>query len=272
MPLSSLQSAVFRVLAAHRDPESYIAGSSYLTRRGSRISGDIDIFHDREDRVARAAEEDVAALTAEGMNVQWQRREPLFYQASVSAADDTTRLEWVVDSDFRFYPAQRDPDFGYVLHPTDLATNKIMAAAGRREPRDIVDLIDIHDTILPLGAVAWAAVGKSLGFTPEGLINEVRRLARYRDEDFKRIASEPPVDAGLVVRRLRQALEEADTFVRRMPTEKIGLLFLKSGQAVQPDPERLDAYAAHAGARRGHWPSSSEIGHAMLERYGKPSP
>jgi hypothetical protein len=257
---------------AHRDPESDIADSTYLTRRGTQLSGDIDIFHDHEDRVARAAEEDVAALTAEGMNVQWQRREPLFYQASVSAADDTTRLEWVVDSDFRFYPAQRDPDFGYVLHPADLAPNKIMAAAGRREPRDIVDLIDIHDSILPLGAVAWAAVGKSLGFTPEGLINEVRRLASYRDEDFKRIASEPPVDAGLVMRRLRQALEDADVFVRRMPTEKIGLLFLKSGQAVQPDPEHLDAYATHAGARRGHWPSSSEIGHAMLGRYGKPSP
>jgi hypothetical protein len=256
----------------HRDPESYIAGSTYLTRRGARYSDDIDIFHDREERVARAAEDDVTALTAEGMNVQWQRREPLLYQALVSAAGDTTRLEWVVDSDFRFYPAQRDPDFGYVLHPVDLATNKIMAAAGRREPRDIVDLIDIHDSILPLGAVAWAAVGKSLGFTPEGLINEVRRLARYRDDDFKRIASDPPVDADRVMRRLRQALEEADAFVRRMPTEKIGLLFLESGEAVQPDPNRLDTYVTHAGARRGHWPSSSEIGHAMLERYGKPSP
>ena len=196
MPLSKLQSAIFRVLAAHRDPESYIAGSTWLTRRGTRFSGDIDIFHDREDRVARAAEEDAATLTAEGLSVQWMRREPLFYQASVAAAGDTTRLEWVVDSDFRFFPAQRDPEFGYVLHPADLATNKIMAAAGRREPRDIVDLIDIHETILPLGAVAWAAVGRSLGFTPEGLINEVRRLARYRDEDFRRVASEPPVDAG----------------------------------------------------------------------------
>jgi hypothetical protein len=36
--------------------------------------------------------------------------------------------------------------------------------------------------------VVWAAVGKSLGFTPEGLINEVRR-ARYTDADFRRLAS-----------------------------------------------------------------------------------
>jgi hypothetical protein len=65
----------------------------------------------------------------------------------------------------------------------------------------------------------------------------------------------------------RQALDEAEAFVLRMPTEKIGLLFLKDGQVVQPDPGRLDDYATHAGKRRGHWPSSAEISAAMLERY-----
>jgi hypothetical protein len=271
VPLSKLQSEIFRLLAGHRDPESYIAGSTYLTRQGARYSGDIDIFHDREERVAQAAGADAAVLRDAGKDVSWQRREPLFYQALVTDAGASTKLEWVVDSDFRFYPAQRDPEFGYVLHPADLATNKIMAAAGRREPRDIVDLIDIHDGILPLGAVAWAAVGRSLGFTPEGLINEVRRLARYTAADFERIASDPPVDADATMRRLRQALEEADAFVRRMPTDKIGVLFLRDGQAVQPDPDHLDDYTMHAGAHRGHWPSSPEIGSAMLERYGKPS-
>ncbi len=234
-----------------------------------RFSADIDIFHDREERVARAAQEDVAALAAAGVSVAWQRREPLFYQAIVSDAGESTRLEWVVDSDFRFFPTVRDPDFGYVLHPADLATNKIMAAAGRREPRDVVDLVTIHRDILPLGAVAWAAVGKSLGFTPEGLINDVRRLARYTAADFERIASLPPIDPADTMRRLRDALEEADAFVRRMPTDALGVLFLTDGVPVQPDPDRLGDYAVHAGARRGHWPSSPEIGSAMLDRYGK---
>ena len=39
-----------------------------------------------------------------------------------------------------------------MLHPVDLGMNKVMAAAGRRELRDIVDLVTIHETILPLGA------------------------------------------------------------------------------------------------------------------------
>ena len=64
----------------------------------------------------------------------------------------STKLEWVVDSDFRFFPALPDELFGYVLHPVDLATNKVMAAAGRREPRDVVDLVMIHEQVLPLGS------------------------------------------------------------------------------------------------------------------------
>jgi hypothetical protein len=272
VPLSNLQREILQFLAQQRDPESFVAGSTYLTRTGARFSGDIDIFHDREERVAAAAEQDVAILQTGKYDVRWQRREPLFFQALVSNGTESTKLEWVHDSDFRFYPAQPDPEFGYVLHPADLATNKIMAAAGRREPRDVVDLVTIHHDILPLGAVASAAVGRALGFTPEGLINEVRRLARYRAEDFERVASDPPVDAGEIMRRLRQALDEADDFVRRIPTEKVGLLFLQDDRIVQPDPDRLDDYVTRAGAKRGHWPGSPEIGSAMLERYGKPSP
>src|SRR5262249_5029675 len=58
--------------------------------------------------------------------------------------------------------------FGYVLHLADIATNKALAAAGRREPRDILDLLLIHERYLPLGAVAWAAIAKDSGFTPRG--------------------------------------------------------------------------------------------------------
>ena len=130
----------------------------------------------------------------------------------------------------------------------------------------MVDLLTVHDKVLPLGAVVWAAVGKSLGFTPEGLINEVRR-ARYTEADFRRLASDPPVDPAATMTRLRQALDDAAGFVTRMPTEKAGLLFLQAGEVVQPDPDRLDRYQTHAGQRRGHWPSSPEISAAMFERY-----
>jgi hypothetical protein len=146
----------------------------------------------------------------------------------------------------------------------------VSAAYGRREPRDIVDLLTIHEQILPVGAAIWASVGKSPGFSPEGIINEIRRTARYTVEDFRRIASDPPVDAAATMTRLREALGEAEAFVLQMPSGLAGLLFLKGGQAVQPDPGRLDEYQTHAGSRRGHWPGSLEISAAMLEHYNSP--
>src|ERR1017187_6309902 len=116
----------------------------------------------------------------------------------------------------------RDDTFGYILHPVDLATNKVAAAYGRREPRDIADLLAIHQEILPMGAAVWASAGKALGFTPAGIINEIHRAA--------------------AVRGLRETPEQAEAFVLRMPTDKVGLLSLQDGHVLPPDPDRLDEY------------------------------
>lgn len=269
MPLSELQSAILRTLAAQRSPDSYIAGSTPLNRTGPRYSGDIDIFHDTEERVAVAARADAATLTATGFTVAWLRQEPGIFAAAVQRDDASTRLEWVRDSDFRFFPAVADELFGYTLHPADIATNKALASAGRRAPRDALDLLHVHEHLLPLGAVVWAAVGKDPGWSPESLIAEIRRNARYQADEYEALALAEPIDAASIARRLRSALDEADAFVRAMPAGKEGLLFLKEGQPVQPDPARLDLYTERAGRRQAIWPGSSEIGHAMLERYGK---
>jgi hypothetical protein len=269
VPLSKIQSDILRLLASHRDPESYVAGSTPLNWDAPRYSGDIDIFHDREERVAQASELDAAVLQEHGYTLQWIRREPAIYAILAERAGETTKLEWVADSDFRFFPTIPDNAFGYLLHPVDLATNKVAAAYGRREPRDVVDLLTIHEKILPLGAVVWASAGKALGFTPEGIINEIRRMARYTEADFRRVASDPPIDPGATMTRLREVLAEAEAFVICMPTDKAGLLFLKDGHLVQPDPGDLDQYQTHAGQKRGQWPTSSEIATSMFERYNK---
>jgi hypothetical protein len=270
VPLSKIQTDVLRLLAAHRDPESYVAGATPLNRAGPRFSDDIDVFHDREERVTQAALNDAAVLEAAGYNVEWLRQFPTIYTAGVIKRGDGTRLEWVVDSDYRFFPTMRDEVFGYVLHPVDLAMNKVMAAAGRRELRDLVDLVTIHEAILPLGAVIWAAVEKSPGFTPEGLIAEIRRNSHYPMTEWLKLISSEPLDPKDIMRRLRAALDEAEAFVMRMPTDKAGLLFLSDGEVVQPDPDRLGEYQTHAGRRRGQWPTSAEISTAMFERYRKP--
>jgi len=267
VPLSNLQRNILRTLAAHRNPESYVAGSTPLHRDGPRFSGDIDIFHDREERVALAAAEDAATLEAAGFTVEWLRREPGIYAASVSRDGESTKLEWARDSDFRFCPAKPDELFGYSLDLVDIATNKALAAAGRQAPRDVLDLLYIHEKYLPLGAVLWAAVAKDPGYSPESLVADIRRNARYRADEYEALAMAEPVDAGEVNRRLRAALDAAEEFMRTMPAGKEGLLFLEDGKPVQPDPRRLESYTELAGKRHGVWPGSPEIGSAMLDRY-----
>ena len=87
VPLSKIQTEVLRLLAAQRDPESYVAGATPLNRDAPRYSGDIDVFHDREERVAAAALTDAKVLEAAGYSVRWLRQLPLIYTAEVTRQD-----------------------------------------------------------------------------------------------------------------------------------------------------------------------------------------
>jgi hypothetical protein len=270
VPLTKLQIHALRVLAAQRSPDSYVAGGVALNRAGPRFSGDIDIFQDSEERLVTAAEADGAALVDAGLKVSWGNVHTGKRQAQIEGLGETMQLEWVADSDFRFFPAQQDELFGYVLHPVDLATNKASAAADRREPRDIVDLATIHESILPLGAVICAAVGRFPGLSPEEMLAEITRHSRFTAEEFRVLATERPLDISDVHRRIRRMIEDAERFIGGMPSDDVGVVFLDGGKPVQPDIGTLAKYQRRAGARRGLWPSSSAISSAMLDHYPKP--
>jgi hypothetical protein len=272
VPLTKLQSHVLQVIAVQRSPDSYIAGGVALNREGPRFSADIDIFQDSEERLLTAAETDAAAITEAGLSLTWLKTHTGKRTALVEGLGEKMQLEWVADSDFRFFPAQRDELFGYVLHPVDLATNKAAAAADRREPRDIVDLVTIHENILPLGAVICAAVGRFPGLSPEEMLAEITRHSRFTAEEFRVLATERPIDVPVLHRRIRTMIEDAENFISLIPSDAIGVVYLDGDQPVQPDPANLHKYQRRAGARRGLWPSSSEISSAMLEHYQQPNP
>lgn len=112
MPLSKIQTDILGLLASQRDPESYVAEATPLNRNAPRYSADIDIFHDREERVASAAMKDTATLEGAGYQVKWLRQLPVVYAAAVTRHDGATRLEWLADSDFRFFPTIPDATLG----------------------------------------------------------------------------------------------------------------------------------------------------------------
>jgi hypothetical protein len=275
MPISKFQSDVLRLLAAQRSADSSIAGGIAINRQGPRFSGDIYIFHDSVEPQGSAVKADEAALAAAGYTITWPPTQRTGkHEATIEKTGEQMQLEWATDCAFRFFPTQPDELFGYVLHPVDLATNKAAAAADRRVPRDVVDLVTIHENILPLGAVVAAAVGKFPGTTPEEMPAEITRHSRFTAEEFQVLATGQPVDLRDLHRHIRSMIEAAEGFNARLPSDVVGVgvVILDGDGPVQPDVNALDRYQCRPGAPRGVWPTSPDIAHAMLERFSKSPP
>jgi len=263
-----LQTDVLRVLSVNRTEESFVAGGAALNRREHRFSEDIDIFQDRNDSLKAVYERDRASLEAAGFDLAPPAAQPEGkFVIGVKRDYEFTRLDYVVDTDFRFFPILPDPEFGFILHPVDLATNKASAAGARREPRDVIDLITIHERILPLGAVVAAAVGRFLGESPEGLLDSIRFNARLTPPDFASLSFDGPVDPAAIVQAMKAMFRSAEDYLAVLPSDEVGFVFIDADRAIQPEPGTWSRYLRHEGRRRGHWPSSPEIAQAMLRRY-----
>ena len=108
MPISDIQAAVLREIAANRSPDSYLAGATVLHRHDDtpRFSQDLDFFHDIEERVAESAQRDAATLVTAGYDFEWLLRTPTFHRAVVTVDGQSLKIEWAQDSAFRFFPVQ----------------------------------------------------------------------------------------------------------------------------------------------------------------------
>jgi hypothetical protein len=236
-----------------------VAGGAVINRSDAspRFSADLDLFHDAAESVAVCAAADAEALMKGGYTVEWQIRQPGYYRAQASRGADSLKLEWCSDSAFRFFPAQPDPDFGYCLHPADLATNKALALAGRSEFRDLLDILYLHGAYLSLGAVCWAACGKDEGFTPFSLLDHAKRNTKFREADLASGRLAHPVTLPNLKERWLEAASAAEDLFARLPAREVGCLYLdKAGSPVSPDPES-DAFPSlvrHFGSLRGAWP------------------
>ena len=259
MPLTPYQEEVARLLAANRSEDSYLAGGAaiHLEPNTSRYSNDLDYFHDSADRVARAFNDDTRQLASAGHRVVVEMHLLGYVRATIARGPDSTKVEWAHDSAWRFMPAVRHPVAGFTLHPVDLATNKLLALAGRDEPRDFLDILDLDRRTLPLGALCWAAAGKDPGFTPYALLEILRRRGKYRPEDFARLRLATPIDLPAMKTRWLAALAEADAFVRRRPPAEAGCLYYSPGlqRFVAPGaPDTADA-VPHYGRPGGVLPA-----------------
>jgi hypothetical protein len=227
VPLTRFQRELLATLSATPTEDRYLAGGAamHFAPNSVRYSDDLDFFHDSEERVAAAFEQDRATLEAAGYDVGVELTLPGLVRAVVTRSGDATRVEWAHDSAWRFMPLVRDDVGGLLLHPIDLATNKVLALAGRDEPRDFVDILFVHRTVLPLSGLVWAAVGKDPGLSPISLLELLKRHGRYRPEDFDRLQLADPFDVQAAKQEWLAALRGAEVFSRERPAEEIGCLY-----------------------------------------------
>lgn len=265
MPLTTFQRALLAELAKAPTDDRYLAGGAALhfSPNSLRYSDDLDFFHDSEVRVASAFAADRAQLEQAGYDVDVELSQPGLVRAIVRLGDESTRVDWAHDSAWRFLPLVHDALGGWLLHPTDLAINKVLALAGRDEPRDFVDMLHVHRQVLPLGGLVWAAPGKDPGFSPLSLLEMLKRRGRYRNEEFGRLHLAIPFDVIAAKTEWIAALEAADTFVRTRPPDEVGCLYYSVTQErfalPMPDtPLDEQGLIAHYGMPGGVVPRVAE--------------
>ncbi|MEV7983993.1 nucleotidyl transferase AbiEii/AbiGii toxin family protein [Micromonospora sp. NPDC085948] len=125
---------------------------------GSRLSGDVDLFTDRNDTFARL----------------------LVYGNDPGGEPD--KLE--MSADWRAHAPVMSP-VGPVLHPDDAVANKMCALFGRAEARDFLDVDAAllsgqytRERLLELAAAA------DPGFDPRAFADALGALTQITDEDF----------------------------------------------------------------------------------------
>jgi hypothetical protein len=257
MALTAFQLELCRLIARQRveSGESYVAGGTALNSAigAARISRHIDLFHDTVEAVDQSFAADRKLLAARGCEISIQRERTGFVEALVIRGHDRVVLQWAADSAFRFFPLVEHPDFGLVLHPFDLATNKVLALVGRVEARDWVDIIGCHERVQRLGYLAWAASGKDPGFGPSTILEQAARSARYSAAEIAGLDFEGPApDAAELSTRWHSMLDEARSIVDVLPAPDVGKCVLEErGELFAGDPERLRTAMA-AGAVRFH--------------------
>jgi hypothetical protein len=259
MPITAFQREVARILAAHRNPDSHLAGGAVINRADAsfRYSDDFDVFHDAAESVALCAEADAQQLRQSGYSVAWTLQQQGFFRAEIARGDDRLRLDWAHDSAFRFFPVQPDDVFGYCLHPADLAINKLLALAGRSEFRDFLDILYLDSTYLSLGAIVWAACGKDRGYTPALLIDLANRHTCFQESDLRGEHLARPLDLRELKKQWLSARAHAESLMSRLPEQDLGCLYLDANsRPVTPDPEHpgFPALQRHFGSLRGAWP------------------
>ena len=273
MPLDTLQVRILNDLSEQRNKGSAIAGGSVLHQHGYRISDDQDVFHIDGSDVQKIAEADIQLLTSKGYDVETNFSNAGIVEAIVYLEDySPTKIQWVQSGLINFFEAVPDKTFGHRLHLADIAVNKVIAAASRKESRDFVDLDFIHKHVLPLWLAAWAAPGKDASLNPAAILEKLSRSNHYSQEQIDANYSLKDIDAIGLMNDINSAIDEARTNIQKIPAEWAGCLFVNSNGEIITDVDMIETlFRSHElytiqPKSGGGWPSGPDIDRVIIDK------
>lgn len=255
MPLTDFQVAVLALLAPQRSDASYLAGGAalHIGPAGERFSNDLDFFHNAADVANQTFVADATALRDAGYEVDTIAEHRGFVSAIVRRHGASTILDWAHESSWRFLPLVNIPGGGVMLHPIDLAINKLVALANRREPRDVVDAIFADTHILPFPALVWAVVEKNPGLNPSSYVEQFRRRT-LTPEDAAYLRFTGAYSVADAAQHFRRMIAEADSFIADNTHREPGALLQDRRTGAFFLPKSEDDWAStreHRGAMGG---------------------
>jgi Nucleotidyl transferase AbiEii toxin, Type IV TA system len=203
MPLSPLQDLISRIALGLPEARTLaLAGGAAMIAHGfvSRLTQDVDLFTEVDDREAVLVASALrTSLEQHGLETTSADRPPLDHR--FVAVDPTTAEECLVEvfADGGRLRQRVTLDIGAVLHPDDLAADKVLALWGRARPRDF---FDVHALLERFGSARLLelASAKDRGFSPATFLDALNAIKRLTPEDW----AEDGIDAD-VIENLRAA-------------------------------------------------------------------
>lgn len=187
MPLDPLQDLIVRTASAL--PEAHtiaLAGGGAMISHGfvDRATQDVDLFTEIDDAEARDVTAALrSALRKRGLEARDADRPPADHRfVAVDPIDGSECTVEVFADGGRLQPRVM-LDVGPVLHPDDLAADKVLALWGRARPRDFYDVHALMQHYTRDGLLRLAAT-KDAGFTTVTFLDALNAIKRLTDADW----------------------------------------------------------------------------------------
>lgn len=175
------QRAIARRVMEIIESDGFVLGGGLAlveSGRSTRPTDDMDAFSARCDDVSAVIANAIGILHSEGFDIVVHRDGPSFGRLVISKGRfRRSELKVELGRDSQMWPTEPS-SLGPRLSVRELAANKMLAAFGRAEPRDLADLHSLHLSGISMDAAMRDAAAKDSGFSREVLAEMIQLSLR----------------------------------------------------------------------------------------------